>query len=85
MGHRATDHGGVAALGDDGGAGLGAKFHDIGQFLRVRRANHGGRPALIQLAPILGVGGGVGRLGQKAAISHHGADPVEQGGGVGHG
>ena len=53
IGHRGTAQTGVAALGHDAGAGLGAQLHQRRHLGRAARSCHGQRPAAIALAPII--------------------------------
>ena len=48
------------------------------QFVGGGGADHRRRAAPIEPAPVLGVGGGVRRIGQQAAFADHGADGIEQ-------
>ena len=73
----AADHAGIATLGHQGHAGGGAQLHRRGQLGGAAGADHIGRGAAIQRAPISEMRLQAGGVGQQATRA-------EQGGKLGH-
>ncbi len=65
--HGATDHRCVAALRHDGDMRAGAEANACGDFRGAGRPQNGCGPPVIEAAPVGGVGGGVGRVGEHPA------------------